>query len=50
MIRAEPNVREFLQKPVRPAVLSTTLHTLLRTRPPELDRANHRGPMSSRIL
>ncbi|MDE2237913.1 MAG: response regulator, partial [Elusimicrobia bacterium] len=34
MVRLEPNVKEFIEKPLRPAVLATTLHTLLKTRPP----------------
>ena len=32
-VRAEPAVREFMQKPVRPAVLAETLHRLLGTKP-----------------
>ncbi len=33
-VRREPAVREFMQKPVRPAVLAETLHRLLGTLPP----------------
>ena len=33
MIRREPNVKEFLGKPVRPAVLASALHRLLSTQP-----------------
>ena len=33
MIKQEPNVKDFLEKPVKPAVLSAFLHTLLKTRP-----------------
>ncbi|MBI5623091.1 MAG: response regulator [Elusimicrobia bacterium] len=33
MIRQESNVREFLEKPVRPAMLAMLLHKLLNTRP-----------------
>ncbi len=33
LIRQEPNVKEFMEKPVRPAVLASTLHRLLRTQP-----------------
>jgi CheY-like chemotaxis protein len=33
LIRQESNVKEFLEKPVRPAVLSSALHRLLRTQP-----------------
>lgn len=34
LIRQEPNVAEFLEKPVRPASLASTIHRLLKTRPP----------------
>lgn len=47
MVRQERNVRDFLQKPVKPAVLCTVLHRLLKTRPPEMKRAADRGPLSS---
>ncbi|MCX5786606.1 MAG: response regulator [Elusimicrobia bacterium] len=33
MIKQEPNVKDFLEKPVKPPVLSSLLHTLLKTRP-----------------
>jgi CheY-like chemotaxis protein len=33
LIRQESNVKDFLEKPVRPAVLTTALHRLLRTQP-----------------
>lgn len=33
LIRQESNVKEFLEKPVRPAVLTAALHRLLQTRP-----------------
>jgi two-component system, OmpR family, response regulator ResD len=33
LIRQESNVKEFLEKPVRPAVLTSTLHRLLQTQP-----------------
>lgn len=46
MIKQEPNVREFIEKPIRPAFLTTTLHRLLRTRPPEIRRSADRGPLS----
>src|SRR5258708_7260081 len=36
LIRQESNVKEFLAKPVRPAVLATALHRLLHTLPPGL--------------
>jgi len=32
-IKKEPNVREFLQKPVRPAILAGHLHRILGTEP-----------------
>ncbi len=34
MIKQEPNVRDFLEKPVKPQILSALLHKLLRTQPP----------------
>ena len=48
MIRREPNVREFMQKPLRPAILATTIHNILQTRPPEINRGGG-GPMSGGI-
>lgn len=33
LIREESNVKEFLSKPVRPAVLTSALHRLLHTQP-----------------
>ena len=33
LIRQESNVKEFMEKPVRPVVLAGTLHRLLNTRP-----------------
>lgn len=33
LIRQESNVKEFMEKPVRPAVLAATLHRLLFTQP-----------------
>lgn len=33
MVRQEPNVKEFLQKPVRPAMLVLALHRVLGTAP-----------------
>lgn len=47
MIRQEPNVKEFIEKPIKPAVLAGLLHKTLGTRPPEIRRAPDRGPMSS---
>ena len=34
LIRQESNVAEFMEKPVRPAVLAAALHRLLKTQPP----------------
>jgi CheY-like chemotaxis protein len=34
MVRLEPNVKEFLQKPVRPIMLTGALHRILETAPP----------------
>ena len=34
MIKQEPNVKDFIEKPLKPQVLSALLHTLLKTRPP----------------
>lgn len=34
MFRLESNVKEFLPKPVRPAIVASHLHRLLRTTPP----------------
>jgi len=39
LIRQEPNVKEFLQKPVRPAVLVSVIHRVLRTAPRSLPPA-----------
>lgn len=52
MVRMESNVKEFMEKPLRPAVLATTLHAVLKTRPPDINRApgSNRGPMSGGIL
>jgi CheY-like chemotaxis protein len=33
LLRHEPNVKEFMAKPIRPAVLASMIHRLLRTRP-----------------
>ena len=49
MIRMELNVKEFMQKPLRPAILAATLHRLLQTRPPEINRTD-RGPMSGGVF
>lgn len=33
LVRQETNVKEFLEKPVRPAMMAATLHRILRTAP-----------------
>lgn len=38
LIRQESNVKEFLEKPVRPAVLTSALHRLLLTQPKNAPR------------
>ncbi len=50
LVRHEPNVREFIAKPVRPAALAATLHSLLKTKPPDIQRAPGRGPMSGGVF
>lgn len=43
IIRQEPNVSEFMEKPVRPANLVSVLHRLLKTQPSDAAR---NGPAS----
>lgn len=52
LVRMEPNVKEFMEKPMRPAILSATIHNLLKTRPADINRAPgaNRGPMSGGIV
>lgn len=33
LVRRESNVRDFMEKPLRPVIMATTIHNLLRTRP-----------------
>ncbi|MDE2291986.1 MAG: response regulator [Elusimicrobia bacterium] len=47
MLRNEPNVKEYIEKPVKPAVLGSLLHRQLGTQPPSISRKLDRGPMSS---
>lgn len=47
MLRTESNVREFIEKPVKPAVLASMIHRALRTQPPTIVRKQDRGPLSS---
>lgn len=42
LIRQESNVKEFMEKPVRPAVLSSALHRILNTSP----RPSDGGPQA----
>ncbi|MBI5210374.1 MAG: response regulator [Elusimicrobia bacterium] len=49
MVRGEPNVRDFIQKPLRPTMLASTIHTILQTRPPEINRST-KGPWSGPSL
>ncbi len=46
MVRLESNVKEFMEKPLRPAVMAATIHNILRTRPPDVNRTSGGGPMS----
>lgn len=34
MIKQEPNVRDFIEKPVKPQVLAGAIHKILKTQPP----------------
>jgi len=34
MIKQEPNVKDFVEKPIKPQVLASLLHKLLKTQPP----------------
>lgn len=45
-IRKEPNIKEYIEKPVRPVALAWTLHRILKTRPPDINRIVDRGPLS----
>lgn len=47
MLRHEPNVKEYIEKPVKPAVLASHMHRLLGTQPPAISRKQDRGPLSS---
>src|SRR5438105_513132 len=46
VIRHEPNVCEFMEKPIRPAILTALLHRILKTSPPDIRRSTDRGPLS----
>jgi len=43
MVRLESNVKEFMEKPLRPAVLSSIIHSILKTRPADMNRAGPSG-------
>ena len=45
-LRTEPNVKEYIEKPVKPPVLASLMHRALRTQPPLIDRKRDRGPLS----
>ena len=47
MVRQESNVKEFLEKPIKTAILAAMLHRIMRTRPPGVQRQQDRGPLSS---
>ena len=34
MIKQEPNVKDFIEKPVKPQILTALIHKVLRTQPP----------------
>jgi DNA-binding response OmpR family regulator len=40
MIRQESNVMDFMEKPLKPAVLAMSLHKILKTRPPQASGAS----------
>ena len=46
MVRQESNVREFLEKPIKPAMLSAMLHRMLQTRPPEIKPGSDIGQIT----
>lgn len=46
MIKQEPNVKEYLEKPIRQVQLISLLHKILGTRPAQASRQD-RGPLSS---
>ena len=46
MVMQESNVREFIEKPIKPAILTAMIHRILSTRPPEIKRGVDRGPLS----
>ena len=47
MLRSEPNIKEYVEKPVKAAALAALMHRTLGTQPPVIDRKHDRGPLSS---
>ena len=49
LIKQEPNIKEFIEKPIRVMMLTNAIHRILHTKPPDLGtlRPPERGPMSS---
>lgn len=47
MLRREHNVKEVMEKPIKPAVLASNIHRLLGTQPASISRKVDRGPMST---
>jgi len=45
LVTQQPNVKEYIEKPVRPAALGWTIHRILKTRPPSINRIIDRGPL-----
>ena len=43
MVLLESNVKDFMEKPLRPAVLAARIHSILKTRPADLRRAGSSG-------
>ncbi len=38
IIRQERNVKDFMEKPIKPSLLALSLHRVLKTKPPELGK------------
>ena len=45
LIKHEPNIKDYIEKPIRVALLTNAIHKILHTRPPEA-HPQERGPMS----
>jgi two-component system response regulator AdeR len=52
MVKMESNVKEFMEKPMRPALLAASIHSILKTRPADVNRGpgSNKGPMSGGIV